>query len=66
MKGLEQQDKVSLVGALLGVLGPASEEVDQTLLDEKMPILNTVTDDTTPRQRRESLKKITELILKSL
>ncbi|MGQ3736367.1 hypothetical protein [Bacillus sp. Fil] len=66
MKGLEQQDKVSLVGALLGVLGPASEEVDQTLLDEKMPILNTVTDDTTPRQRRESLKKVTELILKSL
>ncbi|MFK4363302.1 hypothetical protein ABH963_000056 [Bacillus sp. RC55] len=66
MKGLEQQDKVSLAGALLGVLGPASEEVDQTLLDEKMPILNTVTDDTTPRQRRESLKKVTELILKSL
>lgn len=66
MKGLEQQDKVSLVGALLGVLGSASQEVDQTLLDEKMPILNTVTDDTTPRQRRESLKKVTELILKSL
>ncbi|BAR84876.1 MULTISPECIES: hypothetical protein [Bacillus cereus group] len=66
MKGLEQQDKVSLVGALLGVLGPASQEVDQTLLDEKMPILNAVTDDTTPRQRRESLKKVTELILKSL
>ncbi|WP_309567073.1 hypothetical protein [Bacillus thuringiensis] len=48
MKGLEQQDKVSLVGALLGVLGLASEEVDQTLLNEKMPILNAVTDDTTP------------------
>ncbi|ACJ70531.1 hypothetical protein P4I81_04355 [Bacillus cereus] len=66
MKGLEQQDKVSLVGALLGVLGSASQEVDQTLLDEKMTILNAVTDDTTPRQRRESLKKVTELILKSL
>ncbi|MFJ1113762.1 hypothetical protein ACIKIA_07865 [Bacillus thuringiensis] len=48
------------------MLGPASQEVDQTLLDEKMPILNAVTDDTTPRQRRESLKKVTELILKSL
>ncbi|PEW69967.1 hypothetical protein CN448_11860 [Bacillus cereus] len=66
MKGLEQQEKVSLVGALLGVLGSASQEVDQTLLDEKMTILNAVTDDTTPRQRRESLKKVTELILKSL
>ncbi|MDM5266948.1 hypothetical protein [Bacillus wiedmannii] len=66
MKNLDQKEKVALISVLLGALGKHQEEIDQDLFNDKVVVLNEMTDDTTPKQRREAIKKVTTNLLESL
>lgn len=55
-----------MISVLLGVLGKHQEEIDQDLFNDKVVVLNEMTDETTPKQRRETIKKVTTNLLESL
>ncbi|TBL15286.1 hypothetical protein EYB35_07350 [Bacillus paranthracis] len=66
MEKLDAKEKVSLIGVLLGSLGDHQKEIDQDLMNEKIIIMNDSADNTTPKERRETIKKVATDLIKSL